>query len=73
MKSAVLKIIAWLVILFCSNCFVAFVLVWLGSLIFDYTLHDYTIIIGGCVISVAEFLYVIITLNQNNGDGDWYD
>lgn len=73
MKKVIFTIIMWLLALFCCNCFVAGLFVWLGSLIFHYTLHGYAVIIGGCVISLAEFSYFLLALNNDHDDDDWYD
>lgn len=69
----IIKILMWSFWLLCCNCLVAFLFVVIGSLIFHYHIHLYAGLIGGAVLSLCELIYVIVALNHNLDDGDWYD
>lgn len=68
----IIKVLIWSFWLFCCNCLVAFLFVVIGSLIFHYHIHFYAGLIGGAVLSLCELIYVIVALNHNLDDGDWY-
>lgn len=56
----IIKILIWSFWLFCCNCLVAFLFIVIGSLIFHYHIHFYAGLLCGAMLSLCEFIYVIV-------------
>lgn len=68
-----IKILIWSFWLYCCNCLVALLFIAIGSLLFHYHIHFYAVLIGGGVIFLAEVGYVLLALDNDHDDDDWYD